>query len=305
MKISREVKTAIFVIFCTILIIFGYTYLKGVSIFKNEKTLYSIYDEVEGLAKGANVTMNGMIIGKVIEINFSDDFQGIKVTYTIPKKINLSKKSRAILYEVGVIGGKAISIEPIFSNSLIVSDGDFLESSIKPGFTELINQQIAPIQDKIEGMLTSVDSIFGGISNVMNNETQDNLKKSLQNFSLSIININELTNLMKDIISSNEETINSSFKNINKTSQNLIQITDSILLSQIKPMIDNFEEVGKKLNLTLEKIDNDKGSIGKLLNDKTLYNNLVNSSKKLEELIIDLKSNPKKYVHFSLFGRRN
>lgn len=305
MKISREVKTAIFVIFCTILIIFGYTYLKGVSIFKNEKTLYSIYDEVEGLAKGANVTMNGMIIGKVIEINFSDDFQGIKVTYTIPKKINLSKKSRAILYEVGVIGGKAISIEPIFSNSLIVSDGDFLESSIKPGFTELINQQIAPIQDKIEGMLTSVDSIFGGISNVMNNETQDNLKKSLQNFSLSIKNINELTNLMKDIISSNEETINSSFKNINKTSQNLIQITDSILLSQIKPMIDNFEEVGKKLNLTLEKIDNDKGSIGKLLNDKTLYNNLVNSSKKLEELIIDLKSNPKKYVHFSLFGRRN
>jgi len=305
LKISREVKTAIFVIFCTILIIFGYTYLKGVSIFKNEKTLYSIYDEVEGLAKGANVTMNGMIIGKVIEINFSDDFQGIKVTYTIPKKINLSKKSRAILYEVGVIGGKAISIEPIFSNSLIVSDGDFLESSIKPGFTELINQQIAPIQDKIEGMLTSVDSIFGGISNVMNNKTQDNLKKSLQNFSLSIKNINELTNLMKDIISSNEETINSSFKNINKTSQNLIQITDSILLSQIKPMIDNFEEVGKKLNLTLEKIDNDKGSIGKLLNDKTLYNNLVNSSKKLEELIIDLKSNPKKYVHFSLFGRRN
>lgn len=305
MKISREVKAAIFVIFCAIILVFGYNFLKGTSLFENEKVLHSVYSEVEGLSKGATVTINGMSIGKVIGINFSDNYQGIKVSYTVPKNLNLSKKSKAILYEVGVIGGKAISIQPIFSNSSIVNEGDVLESSIKPGLTELINQQIAPIQNKIEGILTGVDSIFSGVNNIVNYETQDNLKKSLEDFSLSIENINELTNSVKEIVSENKISINSSFKNINKTSENLIQITDSILLSQIKPMINNFEVVGKKLNLTLEKIEKNKGSLGKLVNDDALYNNLISSSEELETLIKDLKANPKKYVHFSIFGRKN
>ena len=305
MKISREVKAAIFVIFCAIILVFGYNFLKGTTLFKNEKVLHSVYSEVEGLSRGATVTINGMSIGKVIGINFSDNYQGIKVSYTVPKNLNLSKKSKAILYEVGVIGGKAISIQPIFSNSSIVNEGDVLESSIKPGLTELINQQIAPIQNKIEGILTGVDSIFSGVNNIVNYETQDNLKKSLEDFSLSIKNINELTNSVKEIILENKMSINSSFKNINKTSENLIQITDSVLLSQIKPMINNFEVVGKKLNLTLEKIEKNKGSLGKLVNDDALYNNLISSSEELETLIKDLKANPKKYVHFSIFGRKN
>ena len=305
MKISREVKAAIFVIFCAIILVFGYNFLKGTSLFENEKVLHSVYSEVEGLSKGATVTINGMSIGKVIGINFSDNYQGIKVSYTVPKNLNLSKKSKAILYEVGVIGGKAISIQPIFSNSSIVNEGDVLESSIKPGLTELINQQITPIQNKIEGILTGVDSIFSGVNNIVNYETQDNLKKSLEDFSLSIENINELTNSVKEIVLENKMSINSSFKNINKTSENLIQITDSILLSQIKPMINNFEVVGKKLNLTLEKIEKNKGSLGKLVNDDALYNNLISSSEELETLIKDLKANPKKYVHFSIFGRKN
>ena len=305
MKISKEIKAAFFVIASAFILVFGYNYLKGTPLFSNEKVLYSVYDEVEGLSLGANVTVNGMSIGKVIGINFGDNYKGIKVSFTVPENLNISIKSKAILYEVGVIGGKAISIEPVFSNSSVVKDGDRLDSSIKPGLTELINQQIAPIQNKIEGILTGVDSLFLGINNVVNYETQDNLKKSLENFSLSIKNINDLTNSIKEIISQNKTSINSSFNNINKTSENLIQITDSILLSQIKPMINNFEVVGKKLNITLEKIENNQGTLGKLINDEVLYNNLINSSKELESLIIDLKLNPKKYVHFSIFGRKN
>ena len=305
MKISKEIKAAFFVIASAFILVFGYNYLKGTPIFSNEKVLYSVYDEVEGLSLGANVTVNGMSIGKVIGINFGDNYKGIKVSFTVPENLNISIKSKAILYEVGVIGGMAISIKPVFSNSSVVKDGDRLDSSIKPGLTELINQQIAPIQNKIEGILTGVDSLFLGINNVVNYETQDNLKKSLENFSLSIKNINDLTNSMKEIILQNKTSINSSFNNINKTSENLIQITDSILLSQIKPMINNFEVVGKKLNITLEKIENNQGTLGKLINDEVLYNNLINSSKELESLIIDLKLNPKKYVHFSIFGRKN
>ena len=305
MKFSKEIKAAFFVISSAVVLIFGYNYLKGTPVFSSEKVLYSVYDEVEGLSLGANVTVNGMSIGKVVGIGFNENFKGIKVSFTVPENLNLSKKSKAVLYEVGVIGGKAISVQPVFSNTSVVENGDKLESSIKPGLTELINQQIAPIQNKIEGILTGVDSLFLGINNVVNYETQENLKKSLENFSISIKNVNDLTDSMKEIILQNKTTINSSFSNINKTSENLIQITDSILLSQIKPMINNFELVGEKLNNTLEKIENNQGTLGKLVNDEALYNNLINSSKELESLIIDLKSNPKKYVHFSVFGRKN
>ena len=305
MKVSKEIKAAFFVIASVFILVFGYNFLKGTPVFSNEKVLHSVYEEVEGLSLGANVTINGMSIGKVIGVSFGDNYEGIKVSFTVPENLNLSKKSKAILYEVGVIGGKAISIQPVFSKTSVVENGDKLDSSIKPGLTELINQQIAPIQNKIEGILSGVDSIFSGVNNVVNNETQDNLKESLQNFSLSIKNINDLTNSMKEIILQNKTIINSSFNNINKTSEYLIQITDSILLSQNKPMINNFEVVGKKLNNTLEKIENNEGTLGKLVNDEALYNNLMNSSKELESLIIDLKSNPKKYVHFSIFGRKN
>jgi phospholipid/cholesterol/gamma-HCH transport system substrate-binding protein len=303
LKISNEVKTAIFVILSSILFIIGYGFLKGSSFFNTHKTIYSIYNEVEGLVIGANVTINGMIVGKVTSIDFSDDYKGVQIGYTIPSELSLSKESKAVLYESGLIGGKAISIEALFSNSHIIEEGSFLKSKIKPGLTELINQQITPLQNKIERMLTSADSLFAGVSNVMNYETQDNLKKSLNNLSKSIQNINNLSNSMSKIISSNQTVINSTFKNIEKSSKNLSQITDSLALANISPMINNFNKIGKELGLILEKIQNNEGSLGNIINNQTLYQNLVSSSKALEDLIIDLNLNPKKYVHFSLFGK--
>ena len=304
MKLSREIKTAILIIGCIIIFIFGFNYLKGTSLLSNEKTIHALYDEVEGLVVGANVTIRGLNVGKVKIIDFNDDFAKIKVTFSIRDDLNFSNKSVAQLYEAGLIGGKAIAIIPKYDTSNIIKNGDILFSEIKPGLTELVNQQIAPLQDKIEGLLTSADSLFAGISNVMNYETQNNLKMTLEGLASTIENVNILSSNINDILNANEKELKSTINNLSKISGNLNKITDSLKQMPLSSTVKNFEDTSLNLKEIIERLNSGEGSAGMILNDNKLYDNLVNSSEALEALLSDLKSNPKKYVHFSIFGRK-
>ena len=304
MKLSREIKTAILIIGCIIIFIFGFNYLKGTSLLSNEKTIHALYDEVEGLVVGANVTIRGLNVGKVKIIDFNDDFAKIKVTFSIRDDLNFSNKSVAQLYEAGLIGGKAIAIIPKYDTSNIIKNGDILFSEIKPGLTELVNQQIAPLQDKIEGLLTSADSLFAGISNVMNYETQNNLKMTLEGLASTIENVNILSSNINDILNANEKELKSTINNLSKISGNLNKITDSLKQMPLSSTVKNFEDTSLHLKEIIERLNSGEGSAGMILNDNKLYDNLVKSSEALEALLSDLKSNPKKYVHFSIFGRK-
>ena len=218
--------------------------------------------------------------------------------------MNFSNKSVAQLYEAGLIGGKAIAIIPKYDTSNIIKNGDILFSEIKPGLTELVNQQIAPLQDKIEGLLTSADSLFAGISNVMNYETQNNLKMTLEGLASTIENVNILSSNINDILNANEKELKSTINNLSKISGNLNKITDSLKQVPLSSTVKNFEDTSLHLKEIIERLNSGEGSAGMILNDNKLYDNLVNSSEALEALLSDLKSNPKKYVHFSIFGRK-
>jgi len=304
LNLSREIKTAILIIGCIIIFIFGFNYLKGTSLLSNEKTIHALYDEVEGLVVGANVTIRGLNVGKVKIIDFNDDFAKIKVTFSIRDDLTFSNESVAQLYEAGLIGGKAIAIIPKYDSSNIIKNGDILISEIKPGLTELVNQQIAPLQDKIEGLLTSADSLFAGISNIMNYDTQNNLKMTLEGLASTIENVNVLSSNINDILNANEKGLKSTINNLSKVTGNLNKITDSLKQMPLSSIVKNFDDTSLQLKRMIERLNSGEGSAGMILNDNKLYDNLVNSSEALEALLSDLKSNPKKYVHFSIFGRK-
>ena len=177
-KLSKEIKSFLLVIVGLSVFIFGYNFLKGQSILKSQKTLYAIYPEIEGLIPGAKVTLNGLSIGSVTQADFLPGTMQIVITMNIRGDVNFSNQSTAVLYETGLIGGKAISISPDMNYTMSIKSGDTLNSQIKPGFTELVNRQIAPLQEKIVSTLTSVDSLFVGVSNVLNSDTQNNLKNT-------------------------------------------------------------------------------------------------------------------------------
>jgi phospholipid/cholesterol/gamma-HCH transport system substrate-binding protein len=305
LNFSREVKTAILILGCLGIFIFGFSYLKGTSLFNNQKELHAIYTDVEGLVEGAKVTINGYTVGKVSRINFDDTYDNIKVSFTVREDLSFSTLSIAQLYEAGLIGGKAIAIIPKYSGGTSIKSGDQLLSDIKPGLTELVNQQIAPLQDKIEGLLTSADSLFAGVSNVLNYKTQNNLKLALKGMTESINNINSLSKSMSTLIKSNERSLSSTFGNIETTSDNLTQLTDSLSKLKFGTIFKNIETASGNLSNILTALEKGEGTFGKLINDDQLYEELLHSSEALEALLTDLKKHPKKYVHFSIFGRKN
>ena len=120
MRLSKEIKAAFFVLTTILLFIFGFNYLKGSSILDKQKTIYAVYDEVDGLLVGANVMINGLSIGNVTELDFLPNSTKILVTLKVKDKLNFSSKSTASIYETGVLGGLAISISPVFEKESII-----------------------------------------------------------------------------------------------------------------------------------------------------------------------------------------
>ena len=303
-KRKPEIKTALLVILGISLFIFGFSFLKRSSIFENNKIVHTIYDEVEGLVVGAKVTINGLVIGNVSMIDFLPGSTKILVSMRIDKDLNFSPNSKAVFYEAGLIGGKAISIEPVFDSKNIIKSNDTIASDVKPGLTELINRQIAPLQEKIESMLTSVDSLFSGVSNVLNYETQNNLKNTLENLSQSVNNINKSSESLIEVIDENRSALNMSFKNVANASKNINELTDSLSKINFTNTFNKLSESLNNINIILSKVENGEGTLGKFINSEELYQNLSQSSKELEELLSDLKANPSRYVQFSLFGKK-
>ena len=286
------------------LFIYGFSFLKGSSLFENDKIIYTVYEEVEGLVPGAKVSINGLTVGKITEIDFLSNSTKILITMSIRDELNFSNKSTALLYETGLIGGMAVAIQPVFDKGKAIVTGDTLMSEVKPGLTELINRQIEPLQAKISSMLSSADSLFLGVSNVLDNDTQLNLKNTLENLSLTTKNLNKASLSLIEILDENQTNLNNTFSNFADTSANLKSITDSIADAKIAVTINEFNKTVQGLNAVVSSIENGEGTLGKLVNDEVLYQNLTKASYEFESLLGDLKNHPKRYVHFSLFGKK-
>jgi phospholipid/cholesterol/gamma-HCH transport system substrate-binding protein len=282
----------------------GYNFLNGTSLFKKENNLFAMYDNVEGLQVGTKVTVNGLSVGKVAKIDFLPNSSQILVSFSIRNDVVFSKNSVAELYEAGLIGGKSIAIHPVYDNFTKFKSGDTLKSSVKPGLTDVVNQQIAPLQQKLEKVLTNADSLFSGVNNVLNSEGKNNLSITLKNLSSAVKNTDELVSRFNSISKNQNKNINRIIMNLAMVTENLNKISDSLSSSNLKKTIYNFEKLSSNFNRVLVEIQNGKGTINKLIYQDSLYQSLKKSSEAVEILLKDLKSNPKRYVHFSLFGKK-
>ena len=305
MKLTKEIKTSIFVLFSVLLFIFGFNFLKGTSILDKQKTLYAVYDEVDGLMVGASVSVNGLAIGNVTSLDFLPNSTKILVTLKLKDKLRFSPNSTATLYETGLIGGIAISIDPVFENGNIIKSGDTLKSVIRPGLTELINEQIQPLQRNLQSILVSVDSLFLGVTNIMNKDSQNNLKVALDEMTSAISSINSSAIILEKTIKNNDLKINNTIGNIESISSNMEKITDSIAKTSLKQTISNLEKSIEGINKSVQDLNSDSSSLGLLIRNDEFYKKLNSSVNDLNQLLIDLKNNPKRYIHFSIFGRKD
>lgn len=287
-----------------ILFIFGFNYLKGTSLIDRQKTLYAVYDEVDGLLVGANVMINGLSIGNVTELEFLKNSTKILVTLKVKDELNFSSKSTASIYETGVLGGLAISIEPLFDRESIVQTGDTLRSSVRPGLTELINRQIEPLSRQLQSTITSVDSIFSGASSVLNKQTQLNIKESIEVLTSAINSINNSAYIIEGTLTEKNDKISKTIDNIESISENLSKVTKELNEFGLSNVLVDLKESTEGINSVIQNLNSESSSLGKLINKDELYENLNSSIISLNNLIDDINENPKKYVHFSIFGRK-
>ena len=304
LKFSKEIKAVLIILSGIFLFLLGYNFLNSTSLFKKENTLFALYENVEGLQVGTKVTVNGLSVGKVAEIDFLPGTNKILVSFTIRNDVVFSKNSVAELYEAGLIGGKSIAIHPVYDNYIKFKSGDTLKSSVKPGLTDVVNQQIAPLQQKLEKVLSNADSLFSGVNNVLNTGGKNNLSTTLENLSSAVKNSDEFISRLNSISKNQNKNINRTIENLSMITESLNKISDSLSKSSLKQTIYNFEKLSSNFNQVLMEIQNGNGTINKLIYQDSLYQNLKNSSKAIEILLKDLKSNPKRYVHFSLFGKK-
>ena len=304
LKFSKEIKAVLIILSGIFLFLLGYNFLNSTSLFKKENTLFALYENVEGLQVGTKVTVNGLSVGKVADIDFLPGTNKILVSFTIRNDVVFSKNSVAELYEAGLIGGKSIAIHPVYDNSIKFKSGDTLKSSVKPGLTDVVNQQIAPLQQKLEKVLSNADSLFSGVNNVLNTGGKNNLSTTLENLSSAVKNSDEFISRLNSISKNQNKNINRTIENLSMITESLNKISDSLSQSSLKQTIYNFEQLSSNFNKVLMEIQNGNGTINKLIYQDSLYQNLKNSSKAIEILLKDLKSNPKRYVHFSLFGKK-
>jgi phospholipid/cholesterol/gamma-HCH transport system substrate-binding protein len=296
LKISREVKVAILVISSLLLIIYLFNYLKGNNLLDSSRTLYVVYDNVEGIASSTPVTINGLSVGKVHNITFADDNSGrIKVTLLIDSDFEFSKNSTAEFYEAGLIGGKAIAIIPANDNAENAKKGDYLVGTVKPGLTDLVNQRLTPLQGKIEAMMVSADILLTNINEVFDEQTKANLRNSVSELSATITSFKKTSNTLNTLITENQSKLDNTLSNFENASSNLASITDSIAKADLGETITELQSTISSFNAVLSSIENGEGSIGKLLKDEALYNNLKGATKEMEALLKDIKLHPKRY----------
>jgi len=296
LKLSREVKTGILVLSGLILLYYGFNYLKGRDIFNSSLTFYTEYNNVEGLVTSTPVTINGLNVGKVTAIDFKGDGSGkLSITLQVDSDFEFSKNSRAELYEAGLIGGKAIAIVPAFDGAENAQNYDSLKGSVKAGLSDLVNQRLTPLQEKIEVMMVGADSLLVNLNDVFDEQTKANLRSSIAGLNDVISNFKTTSNALNRLMVTNEEQLNSTLSNVDNISNNLSKTTGQLANANLDQTIKSLETTIQNFNGITDKINKGEGSIGKLLHDETLYNNLEGASQEMEALIKDIKLHPARY----------
>ena len=271
----------------------------------NHKKLFVEYENVEGLAVSAPVTVSGKIIGKVRSIVLNPNGKLLVELQINEEDFPIQKSSLAQIYEPGPIGGKQIAIIPNYNDKMLAVSGDKLAPNIKLGMISSFTDKLEPTQDKLNKLLGNADALMVNINTVLDEQTKQNLKKTIIELNNTLAEFSKTAKNANNLIDSNEKSLGSTMNNFNKTSANFAVLSDSLSKLQLGKTVKGLENTLASVDKIMQGLNSGKGTMGKMFKDETLYNNFNKTSKQLELLLQDVRLYPTRYVNVSLFGKKN
>ena len=317
-KLTREIKIGVTFIVTIAAFYWGVNFLKGNDVFSNSRIIYAVYPRVNGLMRSNPVTINGLNVGKISKISFSNDTSRyLIVQMSITHDVPIPKNSVAQIYSSDLLGSKAIEIL-LGKSTEYVKNGDTLHAMTKGSLEDEVSRQVLPLKLKAEALMGSFDTLISVLNQVMNLQTRDNLIKSfasikntIQNLEFTTSSLDTLVNNQKGRMSEiivNVESITHNIKNNNQqiTSaiHNVSALTDTLAAANLSKTILTTQKALQNFEQITDKINKGKGSLGLLINNDSLYNQLEGSSRNLKLLLQDIKVHPSKYINISVFGKK-
>lgn len=312
MKITNETKVGALAAVAIAVLIVGYSYLKGNDVFSRENEFYAKYDRVDGLTASKPVLVNGYQIGRVSQLTLLPNGQ-ILVQFKVRPEFSIPKNTVAKLESTDLLGGKAIVFQ-LGTGSDYAINGDTLNANVQKD----LMQQVEPVQKKAEQIIARMDSILSSVNSTLNPEFQRNFDRSFASIARTLENLEKTSKTVDGLVSgqsskisgimSNLESITANFKNNNEKisaiMNNLEKVSDDVARANFAQTINEANKAVADLQTIVSKINSGTGTLGQLINDERMYNNLNNAAGNLDKLMIDLKANPKRYVSFSVFGSK-
>jgi phospholipid/cholesterol/gamma-HCH transport system substrate-binding protein len=295
--------------------IWGFNFLKGNDVFVRERVFYASYDNVNGLVSSNPVVINGMRVGQVSKLYFHPDMSGrIIAELSINSNFPLPDNSVARIFSSDLMGSKAIDLR-LGNSPVNALSGDTLTTSIEASLMAEVNAQVAPIKHKAEALISSLDSLVVIVQTILNEDSKENLKQSLQNISLTFKNLENTTANIDTIVTGERKRIAAILRNVelitrnfeknsdelNRIMKNATTFSDSLAASNIAATIRNADKSLNELAQILDRLKRGEGTAGMLLQNDTLYFELEKSAAELNKLLEDVRLNPKRYVKISLF----
>lgn len=317
LKLSKEVKVGIIVTCAIVGAIWGINYLKGQDLFSTTNTYYVIYPQVNGLTKSNIIRLNGFKVGQVNHISFVPDNSGrILIELNVGSSVYVAKDSKAVIASADFLGTKEIQIV-LGKSTAVAVDGDTLIGEVQLGLTESLGNQVGPVKDKVESLVESMDTLAKNLNNTLSTQNKKSIDESLSSLTVTMKHFERIASSLDEMSTTENGKIKSSLNNVESISKNLKEnndkidkiignlasVSDSLAAANLKSAIDNLNKNLGELAIVLQKVNNGEGTLGALMKDDKLYTNLNSSSAHLDSLLIDFKANPKRYVHFSMFGK--
>lgn len=308
---KKELKTGIITVIAIALFIWGYNFMKNQEIFGSSRVYKSKFDNAMGLSTSSVVTLNGLKVGNITKIENDLNKKGsFIITYSVNNDLKFSKNSIAQISPPTIpgFGSAELVITPEFEGENAPS-GTFLQSKTKSGALDNITSKLNPISTKLDKVLQNVNELVGNLNHVLDTNTQNNLKQSFAKLNSTLTSFKSASNSLNLMLTENKDKLGSVLTNADQASLNLKSMTDNFakanLSNDLKTTVTKLNTTLKSFDSVLSKVNDGNGSVAKLLNDKGLYTNLENASKELEELLREMKEHPKRFVHFSLFGKKD